>query len=101
MKAPAKAVQEKNPQRDGKIPFLCGFILYHIGKPFDFLIWYKIIIALRRGGACRCRDPPQAENPVNRILFYVYPMQRIYAAMLRTGCAANRGRFIFPYSIML
>ncbi len=30
MKAPAKAVQEKNPQRDGKIPFLCGFILYHM-----------------------------------------------------------------------
>ena len=30
----------------------------------------KAIIALRRRGACRCHDPPQAENPASRILFY-------------------------------
>ncbi len=93
MKAPAKAVQEKNPQRDGKIPFLCGFILYHMVQNN-----YR---TAAEGKHVAAADPPQAENPVNRILFYVYPMQRIYAAMLRTGCAANRGRFIFPYSIML
>ncbi len=62
MKAPAKAVQEKNPQRDGKIPFLCGFILYHMVQNN-----YR---TAAEGKHVAAADPPQAENPVNRILFY-------------------------------
>ena len=48
-------------------------LFYHIGKFSEFPIWQKAIIALRRKGACRFRDPPQAENPANRILFYAQP----------------------------
>jgi hypothetical protein len=40
-------------------------------RPFDARILIeKFAIMLWRQGACRCRDPPQAENPASRILFY-------------------------------
>ncbi len=73
MKAPAKAVQEKNPQRDGKIPFLCGFILYHMGKPFDFPIWYKIIIALRRRGSMSLPRPAAGGESCKQDSFLCVP----------------------------